>query len=168
MLESDRIIIKPLNHDELKLYLKDPNQLADRMEIRLPNNSMSAELREAILQDLLPAIESAGEDFIYYTLWLMIAKSTGCIVGSFCFHGAPDCDGRVEIGYGTEPEYRRLGLMKEALGVIMPWIRNQERITMVIAETEPGNTGSIRTLMRCGFTHWQSNEDSLVMKYEFF
>ncbi|MBP7460742.1 MAG: GNAT family N-acetyltransferase [Candidatus Delongbacteria bacterium] len=151
----------------MKLYLNEPDQSADQMEVRLPDNPMSAELREAILKDLLPAIQSAGEDFIYYTLWLMISKSTRCIVGSFCFHGVPDCDGRVEIGYGTEPEYRRLGLMKEALGVIMSWIRNQQRIRMVTAETEPGNTGSIRTLMRCGFTNWQSNENSLVMKYEF-
>ena len=46
-------------------------------------------------------------------------------VGSIGFHGPPDADGRVEVGYRVDPAHRRRGLASEAVAAMFDWARRE-------------------------------------------
>ena len=46
-------------------------------------------------------------------------------VGSIGFHGPPDADGRVEIGYRVDAAHRRRGLASEAVAAMFDWARRE-------------------------------------------
>ena len=43
------------------------------------------------------------------------------VVGSIGFHGPPDEQGRLEIGYSVDPRYRRQGFAREAVRAMFDW-----------------------------------------------
>ena len=114
MIETERLILKPLLHDELINYIKSPDKLAENLELFCPSKSLVDEdVRDAILNDFLPNFSDLKKDPLFYTMWIMIEKSKNVIIGGICFHGEPDEHGDVEIGYGTDDEYRNKGYMTE-------------------------------------------------------
>ena len=59
------------------------------------------------------------------------------VVGSIGFHGPPDEDGRLEIGYSVDPEYRRLGFAREAAKAMYDWAYFTHGITKFVAAFAP-------------------------------
>jgi len=72
-------------------------------------------------------------------------------VGSIGFHGPPDADGRVEIGYRVEDAYRRRGLASEAVAAMFEWARLEHGIHRFRASTTPDNIASQGVIARFGF-----------------
>jgi len=64
------------------------------------------------------------------------------VVGSIGFHGAPNEDGQVEIGYHVEPGFRRRGLATEAAFALLAWARAEHGITRFRASVAPSNVPS--------------------------
>ena len=81
-----------------------------------------------------------------------VSLPDGTEVGGAGFKGAPDADGSVEIGYATLPAHRRRGYAAEYTAALSAWALAQPGVKRVLAQTEPDNTASQRTLARCGFT----------------
>jgi RimJ/RimL family protein N-acetyltransferase len=74
----------------------------------------------------------------------------GLIIGGIGFHGDPDEQGRVEIGYGIVPSQRRHGYATQALHRLVEHARDLGA-TSLYAETEAGNEPSQGVLMKAGF-----------------
>ena len=91
----------------------------------------------------------------------MIEKKSQTIVGSLCFHGEPE-NGIAEIGYGVNEAFRKQGFMTEALNGLIKWMSEQPDLNSVIAETDNDNIASISTLLKTGFTKYESNECSSI------
>lgn len=72
-------------------------------------------------------------------------------IGSIGFHGPPDADGRVEIGYRVEPEHRRQGVATEVVRALFDWANREHGITRFRAATAPDNVASQAVLARFGF-----------------
>ena len=68
------------------------------------------------------------------------------VVGRAGFHGPPDGDGRVEIGYAVDPSFRRQGYARAAVTELLNWACREEAITIVRASVRPDNTPSWRVL----------------------
>jgi RimJ/RimL family protein N-acetyltransferase len=79
------------------------------------------------------------------------------IVGGIGFHGQPDEDGRVEIGYGIVPSARRKGLATEALRQLVEHARTLGVATLT-AETEVDNEPSQTVLERVGFARYAEDD----------
>ena len=73
------------------------------------------------------------------------------VIGSVGFHGPPDEDGRVEIGYRVEPEHRRRGVATEAVRALLDWASREHGISRFRAATAPDNFPSQAVLARFGF-----------------
>lgn len=73
------------------------------------------------------------------------------VIGSVGFHGPPDEDGRVEIGYRVEPEHRRQGVATEVVRALLDWASREHGISRFRAATAPGNYPSQAVLARFGF-----------------
>lgn len=87
-------------------------------------------------------------------LWgdrLMITRShpPRCI-GSVVFHGEPDEDGLVEVGYGVDEGSQGQGLATEAVRAAVEWAVAQPGVRVVSATTFPLHIPSIRVLEKCG------------------
>jgi RimJ/RimL family protein N-acetyltransferase len=73
------------------------------------------------------------------------------VIGSAGFHGPPDDEGRIEVGYRVEPEYRRRGVATEVVRALFDWANREHGVTRFRAATAPDNLASQAVLARFGF-----------------
>jgi [ribosomal protein S5]-alanine N-acetyltransferase len=73
------------------------------------------------------------------------------VVGEAGFHGPPDADGRVEIGYMVVSEHRRRGYAEEGVRALMAWATAEHGITRFRAGISPQNAPSLRLIRKLGF-----------------
>jgi RimJ/RimL family protein N-acetyltransferase len=166
MLYTDRLIITPLSEKELSMYVESPEELAAQLGLQCPVPGMEPQLDTAIREEMLPKMAAIPDDSLFCTLWLMILKKKMAIAGSICFHGPPDSSGCVEIGYGTNDEFRNLGLMTEAVAEMLRWLSASTPVKTVIAETDNINAPSLRVLQKNGFLLDKTIENAVFMKKE--
>jgi len=164
MIETKRLRIKPLSCDELKKHIHLPEELAKDLGLIPSQVLIDKETQDAILNDLLPNIEDSDKDPLFYTMWIVIEKSKRAIIGGFCFHGAPNETGEVEIGYGIDDGYRNRGYMTEAIAGLALWIRNNKNVKTIKAETDNENSSSVRVLEKNGFMICQRNANSVIFE----
>jgi ribosomal-protein-alanine N-acetyltransferase len=86
-------------------------------------------------------------------LWLIMHNADRMVFGSAGFKGKPDENGRVEIGYGISPTYRRQGYTFEAAQGLVNWGFQHPEVKHIIAECLPENIGSKRILEKLGMTN---------------
>ena len=72
------------------------------------------------------------------------------IIGSCGFHAPPDADGRVEVGYKVQPEYRRQGVATEVVRALFDWAY-ANGVDRFRASVSPGNVPSLAVIGRLGF-----------------
>ena len=63
----------------------------------------------------------------------------------------PDADGRVEVGYRVEPQYRRQGVATEVVRGLFDWAAREHGIHRFRASVAPGNVPSRAVISRLGF-----------------
>lgn len=83
------------------------------------------------------------------------------VIGSIGFHGAPDDQGRLEIGYKVEPDYRRRGLAREAARAMFDWASSTHGIHRFVASISPTNEPSLRLAAGFGFSQTGSQMDEI-------
>lgn len=105
------------------------------------------------LPSLLRAAESRrpGEPHWGSVLFLVDSDDEGVLVGLGGYHGAPDNDGVVEIGYSVAPEFRRRGVATAAVEQLVARAFADATVTAVIAHTLEGPNPSTGVLDRAGF-----------------
>ena len=134
-VESERLILYPLNNEEMKGMIEKEHD---------------SEMKQAYTEMLEGCLSNPAER-IWYAIWNMELKDVpGIIVGDFCFKGPGD-DGVIEIGYGLKEEYRHCGYMTEAVKAITEWALSQENVRQVEAETDWHNIASQNVLFHAGF-----------------
>jgi ribosomal-protein-alanine N-acetyltransferase len=163
MIETERLIIKPLTYNQLKKYMLNDNSLEEELSLNETSRSISPELKEALEQTILPNVADTSKNYLYSTLWTLISKKDNKMVGDLCFVGAPNADGEIEIGYGTYDIFASLGYMTEAVGGMISWAKTQPEIRAIIADTEKQNTASFRVLQKNGFV--KTGETETLLKW---
>ena len=163
MIETERLIIKPLTYSQLEKYILNNNSLEQELGLNETSRSISPELKEALEQTILPNVADTSTNYLYSTLWTLISKNDNKMVGDLCFVGAPNADGEIEIGYGTYEIFAGKGYMTEAVGGMISWAKKQPEILAIIADTEKQNTASFRVLEKNGFV--KTDETETLLKW---
>jgi RimJ/RimL family protein N-acetyltransferase len=91
------------------------------------------------------------------------------VVGRAGFHGPPDADGRVEIGYAVDPRYRRRGYARAALEALLAHATGDPGVRTVRATIGPANRASSELVTQYGFAEvgeQDDDEDGLETIYE--
>jgi ribosomal-protein-alanine N-acetyltransferase len=166
MIESKRLILKPLTHDQLLKYIKDDHSLEKEFDLLPTKKNISHELQQALQQTILPNVFDKDKDYLYNTLWTIISKPDHRMVGDICFVGEPDEHGEIEIGYGTYKEFRGKGFMTEAVGRIIEWAREQEKVNAISASTEVENVASFTVLEKNNFVKIAEGEGMFIWKLQ--
>lgn len=151
MIESERLILKPLTHDQLVKYIRNDNSLERELKLNPTKKVISPELKEALEQTILPNVADTGKNHLFSTLWTIILKAESRMVGDLCFVGEPDANGEIEIGYGTYEDFRGKGYMKEAVACVIEWVKMQENVKSIFAQTAKDNPASFAVLEKNHF-----------------
>ncbi|QIG43163.1 GNAT family N-acetyltransferase [Nocardioides anomalus] len=100
---------------------------------------------------------------------LLVDEDSGEVVGAAGFHGAPDADGMVEVGYGVDPTHRRRGYARAALLHLLERARAHPDVHTLRATVSPSNTASLGLIAQLPFVEvgeqWDE-EDGLETVYE--
>lgn len=127
---------------------------------RLLGTDIPAEWRDADWQWLDQRMARAEAD-LAELLWaphvLLLrrdAPEAGCgrvVAGDAGFHGQPDENGRVELGYMVLSPYRRQGLAAEAVRALLAWAGAEQGVTRFQACINPDNAPSLNLIRKLGF-----------------
>lgn len=150
-VETERLIIKPNNFDEMRALLE---------------RETDAEMRQAY-GEMIDCMRLIPERFEWACEWSIMLKSNNAVVGGIGFKGVADENGTVEIGYGINEEYRRQGIATQAVAAMSAWALAQPEVKCVAAQTEEGNGISQRVLLANGFVRdGCGDEGPLFKKYD--
>lgn len=164
MIETKRIILRPLTYEQLKKYTKCDNSLEEELNLNKTSRTISPELFEAFENTILPNVADKNRNYLYSTLWTAISKAENKMVGDLCIVGEPNADGEIEIGYGTYEEFQGQGFMTEIVGGIIEWATSQPLVKSIIASTEKTNTASFKVLQKNKFIKTGETETLLNWK----
>jgi RimJ/RimL family protein N-acetyltransferase len=94
---------------------------------------------------------------------MVLNDETGAhrVIGTIGFHGAPDAQGRVEVGYRVEPGFRRQGYAREAVRAMFDWAATTHGIRRFIASVSPTNGASLGLIAEFGFSQTGSQMDEI-------
>jgi [ribosomal protein S5]-alanine N-acetyltransferase len=166
MIQTERLLLLPLTYGQLVRYARCDGSLEEELRVRPSSRTVSAELREALEQTILPNVAERPENYLYHTLWTAISKTHNSMVGDLCIIGEPDAAGEIEIGYGTYDAFQGQGFMTEMVSGIIAWATAQPAVRAIIASTDRANTASFRVLQKNGFITTGETEDTLHWKLQ--
>ena len=111
-----------------------------------PPRSTSAGAEIALREAIAAGLKRPG-----WSGYVLTDAAAGTALGSIGFHGPPDAEGRVEIGYDLSPSARGAGWATAAVRLLTGWAAERPEVRTVCAVTEPENAPSQRVLARAGF-----------------
>lgn len=146
-VETPHLTLVPFSLDLMKAALAGKARLAALLEIAIPASWPGQDLAEA-----LPTFVQSMEKEPEAPTWvgLIIHKTDKMLIGDMGFHGVPDENGAVEIGYSIAAEYRNQGYATEMVRALIHWAFQQTEIKVITAETLKENTASIKVLTKVG------------------
>ncbi|MEO8438018.1 MAG: GNAT family N-acetyltransferase [Chloroflexota bacterium] len=96
------------------------------------------------------SIDPAAQPWLGRAIVLTHPDGTREVIGSAGFHSPPGPDGRVEVGYRVQPEYRRQGVATEVVHALFDWA-NEQGVDRFRASVAPDNVPSLATVTGLGF-----------------
>ena len=145
-IETDRLLLRPITAAAAAALVADRGAATELLGAAIP-----ADWPHPNLVDSLPQLAAVGDALQPFGALAIVERATNEVVGDIGFHGRPDAEGRVEVGYSVVPSRRRRGYAAESLASLVEWTRRQPGVREVTARCEPTNIGSIRTLEGGGF-----------------
>lgn len=164
MIETNRLILKPLTYSQLLKYLKCDNSLEIEFNLKKNPRTIPPELKEAFEQIILPSVKDKKKNFLYSTLWTAISKDKNVMIGDLCIVGEPNENGEIEIGYGTYEEFQGQGFMTEIVSGIISWAKSQKQVRAIVASNEKVNLASSKVLQKNCFTIISETESIINWK----
>ncbi|HYG04541.1 MAG TPA: GNAT family N-acetyltransferase [Chryseosolibacter sp.] len=165
MLETKRLKIVPLTHEQLLLYKYNPEQLALELNIRYTQRQndplVDGDLQEAT-EFWIKKTAIHPTEFQWYTTWEIILKDENVAVGGIGFSGAPGDHCTSMIGYGLDIRYHRKGIASEALEAMIKW-GFLNGLETIVADTPINHYASQSVLIKSGFV--ESGRDETVIHW---
>ena len=157
-LETERLQLLPFSLELKKTTLAGKASLAQILGIHVPDSWPGPDMTEA-----LPFFIEAMEKDSVGRVWdgIIIHKADQVAIGGIGFHGGPNEEGMVEIGYSIIPEYQGHGYATEIAHRFIDWAFQTQGVKVITAECLDDNIGSIRVLEKVGM-HCLEPEGNLL------
>ncbi|MEU6374573.1 GNAT family N-acetyltransferase [Streptomyces sp. NPDC046909] len=110
---------------------------------------------------ILKAYE-AGVHRPEFGMFVLVREEDDLAVGGMGFHGPPDEEGRVEIGYDLVEGARGRGYATEALRALSEWALARNDVRTLFATIDAGNVRSQGVVTRAGFRKVSEDEEGLA------
>lgn len=162
MLETTRLKLVPLTHEQLLLYKNNPSALAEILGV----NYLKRQNDPSVAKDLTEATEfwithtqKHPDNFEWFTNWEIILKAENIAVGGIGFSGLPNEEGKSMTGYGLDMRYYGRGIATEALQVMTKWGFKNQNLKTIIADTPVNHLASQRVLIKNNFVETSLDEE---------
>lgn len=156
-VRTERLILVPMSPEVVRAILRRDWPAASR----LLGTEFPVEWREDGWHWLEPQADRGGHDDRYVAWGTRLAFAAGAdgeahgrgaVLAEVGFHGPPDTQGWVELGYRVVAEHRREGLAEEAVRALLRWATAQG-VSGFRASVAPDNAASIGLLDKLGFVN---------------
>ncbi len=165
MVETSRLLISPLTREQLSLYLQAGDLFETATGLTCAGRIVMPAVKDMVTRFTLPQMANTGGDnYLFYTFWIVVEKSSRLIVAELGFKGVPTGSGEIEIGYGTMPAHQGKGFMSEAVGGMVRWGKKRPDVHCILAETAENNAASIKVLHKNNFTAYSKKGNMLWWK----
>ncbi len=154
MWQTERLRLLPATLELSRAEIDDRAAFARLLGADVPANWPPESAADA-LDFFLHLLEDnpAWEGWLaWYVLLGDAATRRWTLVGGVGFKGAPDEEGRVEMGYSVLPQFQGRGIATEMARGVVAWAASTGRVREVLAQTTDDNVGSLAVLRRLGFT----------------
>jgi [ribosomal protein S5]-alanine N-acetyltransferase len=121
ILTSKKIYLRSMSLNQLTNLLKAPCKIDDDFNCNGSHNLLNNEVLPAINAKINKMKEVDEVKHLWFTYWVIILINTNSAIGLIGFKGEPDKEGEVEVGYGINQKFRRLGLATKALELLKGW-----------------------------------------------
>ena len=151
MIPTQRLAMTPMSCEAMRAIMAADWQRAEG----LLGTPFPTEWRNDGWGWLAPRVVEGDHDarlLVWGTRLARLIDGRGQAVAEVGFHGPPDDDGWVEIGYRVVTGYRRGGLAEEACRGLLDWAFTQG-VDGVRAAISPDNEASARLAQKLGFAH---------------
>ncbi|PWI16359.1 GNAT family N-acetyltransferase [Streptomyces sp. Act143] len=114
---------------------------------------------------MLKAYES-GVHRPEFGVFALVRREDDRAIGGIGFHGAPDEDGRAEVGYDLAESARGQGYATEALRALSAWALDRDDVRLLMATVEETNHASQAVVTRAGYVRATIEEQREVHAQE--
>ncbi|WP_280669254.1 MULTISPECIES: GNAT family N-acetyltransferase [unclassified Kitasatospora] len=143
-LVTTRLLLHPMSITEAEHVVAGVPGDSDRWADGYPSAGVLAGAR-----GFLSTCAAAGGDPRPFGAYQLLRREDGLAIGGLGFHGAPDEDGCVAIGYGLIPSAHGQGYASEAVRALLALARAHD-ITAVTGNTTHDNVPSQRVMTAVG------------------
>ncbi|MET8507291.1 GNAT family N-acetyltransferase [Streptomyces sp. NPDC004787] len=156
IIETARLRLHPLTVEEARRIVEASPSSGDRWAEGYPADGDARSAR-----GFLDGVAERGDPGAYrpYPIRLL---ADGTTIGGIGFHGPPDADGVVTVGYGLVPGARGQGYASEALRALIARAR-EAGATAVRGDADLDNVASHRVMEAAGMAY--EGEDEAVRNY---
>lgn len=161
-IKTDRLILMPATLEITRLLINGDIDEVNKLGIKTGGKWPGKDIFR-----ILPIVNKEVEKYKYPTdfeFWMIIKKENMTVIGDIGFHGLPDDNGEVEIGYGLIEEERRKGYTFEALQAMINWAKKKENVKSIIADCLIENISSACILGKMGFKEIKRDEKMIYWK----
>ena len=167
-IESERLKLIPLTHDQLLLLKHNRNELELTMSLKPSAMVVDAyfqqESNEALINFWLPYTKAYPDLYHWYTNWQIILKSINTTIGGISLGGYPNDYGETTIGYVIDEHHRGNGYATEALITLTQWAFQFSTLKHIHADTLITNFASQQVLLKAGFKYTHSVNTTLYYR----
>jgi ribosomal-protein-alanine N-acetyltransferase len=156
-IESERLKLIPLDLLQLELLIQGRDMLEKHLKLKhLPlalsaGKSFLEDFEQTLTEFIIPGVKKHPDNFIWFTHWLIVEKSSNTCIGGIGCNGMPDEQGQVMVGYYIAKNSEGLGFATEALGCFINWLKQEPALRFVLADTPIDHIASQKVLGNNGF-----------------
>lgn len=156
-MESERLFLRPLTFNEL-IYISN-NELS-KVQTQIEEEALLDQVKIAISKKICKMKDVSEDVHVWFTYWLIINKENNKGIGFIGLKGTPDENRYSEVGYSISSNYRKRGLMTEALSLLLNWASKFPACKGITAtRVLKTNTGSNNVLNNCCFAMIASTDE---------
>ncbi len=156
VIETPRLDLHHVSAEDLITLFEDPEDLSIYGGRPYSNPHRQLMDDKGPLAWRVPQVKQDPSLNRWFVRWVVF-RSSGEIVGSTSFHGAPDSTGMIEIGLGIHETFRNKGYAKETLLGMWRWVLKDQRVKTLRYSVSVTNAPSIRVIDSFGF-HYKSEQ----------
>ena len=98
--------------------------------------------------------------------WMIVLKHNSTVIGDAGFKGAPDKEGKVDLGYSIIEQEQQKGYGMETARALLEWALKQPKVKTVTAKCLLENAPSVRILEKLGMKEIVRDDEVIYWKFE--
>ena len=156
-LETGRLVLIAATLEHICAEMESPQRLARLLATRVEPGWPPGDYDRGAQEFFCSRLKECGLSVVGWYVWYAVGREEGGqrskLVGAGGYFGPPDEKGEVEIGFSVMPSSRGHGYATEMSAALVSNAFEDNRVQRIVAHTTPDNIGSVKVLVKSGFSY---------------